>query len=65
VVVALSAVLALPARRPVLAETLPTVLTGFLAPIVGLTLAANVYGVAVIVMALVSMLAIVFSRGKR
>jgi hypothetical protein len=48
-----------------LSFSLPTVLTGFLAPIVGLTLAANVYGVAVIVMALVSMLAIVFSRGKR
>ncbi|MGB6748894.1 MAG: MFS transporter [Xanthobacteraceae bacterium] len=48
-----------------LSFSLPTVLTGFLAPIVGLTLAANVYGVAVIVMALLSMLAIGFSRGKR
>ncbi len=48
-----------------LSFSLPTLLTGFLAPIVGLTLAANVYGVAVIVMALLSMLAIGFSRGKR
>jgi MFS family permease len=48
-----------------LSFSLPTVLTGFLAPIVGLTLAANVYGVAVIVMALLSMLAIGFSRGER
>jgi len=48
-----------------LSFSLPAVLTGFVAPIVGLTVAANVYGVAVIVMALVSMLAIVFSRGER
>jgi Major Facilitator Superfamily len=48
-----------------LSFSLPAVLTGFLAPIVGLTVAANVYGAAVIVMALVSMLAIGFSRGER
>jgi len=48
-----------------LSFSLPAVLTGFLAPIVGLTLAANVYGTAVIAMALMSMFAIGFSRNKR
>jgi hypothetical protein len=41
------------------------VLTGFVAPIVGLTVAANVYGAAVIVMALASLIAVGFSRGGR
>ena len=45
-----------------LSFSLPAVLTGFLAPIVGLTIAANVYGVAVIVMALLSMLAMARSK---
>ena len=45
-----------------LSFSLPAVLTGFLAPIVGLTVAANVYGVAVIVMALLSMLAMARSK---
>jgi hypothetical protein len=48
-----------------LSFSLPAVLTGFLAPIVGLTVAADVYGAAVIAMALVSMLAIWFSHGER
>ena len=46
-----------------LSFSLPAVLTGFLAPIVGLTMAANVYGAAVIVMALASLIAVGFSRG--
>jgi hypothetical protein len=48
-----------------LSFSLPAVLTGFLAPIVGLTVAADVYGAAVIVMALVSMLAARFSHSER
>jgi hypothetical protein len=36
----------------------PAVLAGFLALIVGLTVAADVYGAAVIVMALASLLAV-------
>jgi hypothetical protein len=48
-----------------LSFSLPAVLTGFLAPIVGLTVAANVYGAAVIVMALMSMFAVGFSRNER
>ena len=47
-----------------LSFSLPAVLTGFLAPIVGLTIAANVYGAAVIVMALASLIAVGFSRGE-
>ena len=47
-----------------LSFSLPAVLTGFLAPIVGLTVAANVYGAAVIVMALASLIAVGFSRGQ-
>ena len=38
--------------------SLPAVLTGFLAPVVGLRLAADVYGAAVILMALASLVAI-------
>jgi MFS family permease len=45
-----------------LSFSLPAVLTGFLAPIVGLRLAADVYGAAVIVMALASLLATNSSR---
>ena len=45
-----------------LAFSLPAVLTGFLAPIVGLPLAADVYGAAVIVMAVASLLAMRSSR---
>ena len=45
-----------------LAFSLPAVLTGFLAPIVGLRLAADVYGAAVIVMAVASLVAIAISR---
>jgi hypothetical protein len=41
------------------------VLTGFLAPIVGLPLAADVYGAAVIVMAVASLLAMNASRFER
>jgi hypothetical protein len=48
-----------------LSFSLPAVLTGFLAPIVGLTVAANVYGSAVIVMALASLLAVRLSRSER
>jgi hypothetical protein len=47
-----------------LAFSLPAVLTGFLAPIVGLTVAADVYGAAVIVMALASLLAIRLGRSE-
>jgi MFS family permease len=47
-----------------LSFSLPAVLTGFLAPIVGLRLAADVYGVAVIVMALASLLAMKFGVGR-
>jgi MFS family permease len=45
-----------------LSFSLPAVLTGFLAPIVGLYLAAEIYGVAVIVMALASLVAMSASR---
>jgi hypothetical protein len=48
-----------------LSFSLPAVLTGFLAPIVGLTVAADVYGAAVIVMALASLLAVRFPRSER
>jgi hypothetical protein len=48
-----------------LSFSLPAVLTGFLAPIVGLTVAADVYGAAVIVMALVSLLAARLWRSER
>jgi MFS family permease len=48
-----------------LSFSLPAVLTGSLVPIVGLTPAADVYGAAVIVMALASMLAIMLSPGER
>jgi hypothetical protein len=41
-----------------LAFSMPAVLTGFLAPIVGLVLAADVYGAAVILMAVASLVAI-------
>jgi hypothetical protein len=47
-----------------LSFSLPAVLTGFLAPIVGLTVAADVYGAAVIVMALASLLAIRLGRSE-
>jgi hypothetical protein len=45
-----------------LSFSLPAVLTGFMAPIVGLTVAADVYGAGVIVMALASLLAVRLSR---
>jgi len=47
-----------------LAFSLPAVLTGFLAPIVGLPLAADVYGSAVILMAVASLVAIRVSRHR-
>jgi MFS family permease len=47
-----------------LSFSLPAILTGFLVPTVGLRLAANVYGAAVIVMALASLLATNSSREK-
>jgi hypothetical protein len=48
-----------------LSFSLPAMLTGALAPIVGLTAVADVYGAAVIVMALASMLAMKLSRSER
>jgi hypothetical protein len=45
-----------------LSFSLPAVLAGLAVPMVGLTLAAYVYGTAVIVMALASMIAVGFSR---
>jgi MFS family permease len=45
-----------------LAFSLPAVITGLAVPMVGLTLAAYVYGTAVIVMALASMIAVGVSR---
>jgi Major Facilitator Superfamily len=45
-----------------LAFSLPSVLTGFAVPIVGLTVAAYAYGAAVIVMALASTVAVALSR---
>ncbi|MGA8616089.1 MAG: MFS transporter [Xanthobacteraceae bacterium] len=45
-----------------LSFSLPATLTGFFAPIVGLTAAADTYGAAVIAMALVSMFALRLSR---
>ena len=45
-----------------LSFSLPVVLAGLAVPMVGLTHAAYVYGTAVIVMALVSMIAVGFSR---
>ena len=47
-----------------LAFSLPAVLTGFLVPIVGLPLAADVYGAAVILMAVASLVAIEVSRAR-
>jgi hypothetical protein len=47
-----------------LSFSLPAMLTGLVAPMVGLTAATEVYGTAVIVMALVSMAAIALSRDK-
>jgi hypothetical protein len=47
-----------------LAFSLPAVATGLVAPIVGLSVAANVYGAAVILMALASMLAMMASRDR-
>jgi hypothetical protein len=45
-----------------LSFSLPAVLAGLAVPMVGLTVAAYVYGTAVIVMALASMIAVGFSR---
>jgi hypothetical protein len=45
-----------------LSFSLPAVLAGLAVPMVGLTVAAGVYGTAVIVMALASMIAAGFSR---
>jgi hypothetical protein len=45
-----------------LSFSLPAVLTGFFAPMVGLTAAADAYGAAVIGMALLSLLAVRLSR---
>jgi hypothetical protein len=47
-----------------LAFSVPAVLTGFLAPTVGLSLAADVYGAAVILMAAASLVAIGISRQR-
>jgi MFS family permease len=47
-----------------LAFSVPAVLTGFLAPAVGLSLAADVYGAAVILMAAASLVAIGVSRQR-
>jgi MFS family permease len=48
-----------------LAFSLPAVLAGFLAPLVGLTRAADFYGTGVILLALVSLAATTFRRTKR
>jgi hypothetical protein len=48
-----------------LAFSLPAVLAGFLAPVVGLTRAADFYGIGVILLALVSLAATTFQRTKR
>ena len=45
-----------------LAFSLPAVLAGFLAPIVGLTTAANFYGICVILLAVVSLIATMSRR---
>ncbi len=45
-----------------LSFSLPAVVTGFAVPVVGLTVAAYVYGAIVIVMALASAIAVTFSR---
>jgi hypothetical protein len=45
-----------------LSFSLPAVLTGFSVPMVGLTVAAYAYGAAVILMALVSTIAVTFSK---
>jgi hypothetical protein len=45
-----------------LSFSMPAVLTGLAVPMVGLTVTAYVYGTAVIVMALASMIAVGFSR---
>jgi hypothetical protein len=45
-----------------LSFSLPAVLTGFTVPMVGLTVAAYVYGAVVILMALASTVAVTFSR---
>lgn len=47
-----------------LSFSLPAVMAGFAAPIVGLTEAAELYGAAVIVMAVASLLAIMLSRSE-
>jgi MFS family permease len=47
-----------------LSFSLPAVMVGFAAPIVGLTKAAEVYGAAVIVMAVASLLAIMLGRNE-
>lgn len=46
-----------------LSFSLPAVLTGLAVPMVGLTVAAYAYGAAVILMALASMIAVIFSKG--
>jgi hypothetical protein len=48
-----------------LAFSLPAVLAGFLAPVVGLTRAADFYGIGVILLALVSLAATTFQPTKR
>jgi hypothetical protein len=47
-----------------LSFSIPAVLTGFFAPIVGLSAAADAYGAAVIGMALLSLLAVRRSRQR-
>lgn len=47
-----------------LSFSLPAVLAGYVAPLVGLTQAVNFYGSAVIVMALSSLLATAVSRRR-
>jgi hypothetical protein len=48
-----------------LAFSLPAILTGLFAPVVGLPLAADIYGAAVILLAVASLLAASLSRDTR
>jgi hypothetical protein len=48
-----------------LAFTLPAILAGFLAPVIGLTTAADFYGAAVILLALASLFMTTFRRMNR
>jgi hypothetical protein len=48
-----------------LAFSLPAILTGLFVPVVGLPLAADIYGAAVILLAVASLLAASLSRDTR